>query len=243
MRQRPSRSLLTGTLGVVVMLAALLVVGRLTNTPPVRPARQPTPVTATAPPPSQPTSPTTASAGLPQPPRLRGAPLASTGLMVLLVPAPSPHGQPARFAIDTGKTTPVDGLPAGGCYGATRLPHAWVLQRQAYGSPQARCQAARLDLYLLADGAPTATRVGSSDWVVPAADGSGLWLITTDHPPNPDTGSLPPQHLHKVTPTGRPLTPSYPLPDAYATVQGLGGDLLLLTRSQQGPTDTSLEVV
>jgi hypothetical protein len=247
---RPSRSLLTGALGVVVMLAALLVVGRITNQP-ARPAlpgtQQPPPVTATAPSFSQPTSPATAltSPSPPQPPRLRGAPLAGTGLAVVLVPAPSPHGRPARFALDTGQTTPVEGLLAGGCYGATRLPYAWVLQRQAYGSPQAICPSPRMELYLLPDDAHTAVRVGSVDGVgvVPAADGSGLWLITNDRPPNPDTGSIPPQHVHKVALAGQSLTPSYPVPDGYAVVQGLGGDLLLLTRSQQGPGYTSLYAV
>jgi hypothetical protein len=248
---RPSRSLVTSVLGVVVMLAALLVVGRLTNQL-VRPAppatQQPPPVTATTPRSSQPSSPASASTSPspPQPPRLRGAPLAGTGLAVLLVPPPSPHGRPARFALDTGQTTPVEGLLAGGCYGATRLPHSWVvLQRQAYGSPRAICPSPRMELYLLPDDAHTAVRVGSVDGVgvVPAADGSGLWLIDNDRPPNPDTGSIPPQHVHKVALTGQPLTPSYPVPDGYAIVQGLGGDLLLLTRSQQGPGDTSLYAV
>jgi hypothetical protein len=61
MRQRPSRSLLTGVLGVVAMLAALLVVGRLTNpNPPARPAPPGTnallrPAAATQPPAPRPT--------------------------------------------------------------------------------------------------------------------------------------------------------------------------------------------
>src|SRR5215208_1404552 len=125
-RMRPSRSQVIGTLGAVALLAALVVVGRLDA--PGRLGRVSTPASATATPPTPPTT-----VALPAPSQLRGVPLAGTGLAALLIPEPSSSAVPGLFWLDSGRLTPIGGLPRGGCYfPPTRLPHGWVLARQAY---------------------------------------------------------------------------------------------------------------
>jgi hypothetical protein len=109
---RPSRSQVIGTLGAVALLAALVVVGRLNA--PGRLGRLPAPASTTATPPAPP--PPGTIVGGPTPPQLRGVPLEGTGLAALLVPDPSPSATPGLFWLDSGRLTPIGGLPRGGCY-------------------------------------------------------------------------------------------------------------------------------
>src|SRR4029450_5819061 len=146
---RPSRSQVIGTLVAVGLLAALVVVGRLDA--PGRLGRVSTPAGTTD-----------TIVGLPTPPRLRGVPLEGTGLAALLIPDPSPSAIPGLFWLDSGRLPPIGGLPHGGCYlPLTRLPHGWALGRQAYKPTGQRCRqlSAPTQLYLLADGATSATRL------------------------------------------------------------------------------------
>jgi hypothetical protein len=236
---RPSRSQVIGTLGAVALLAALVVVGRLNA--PGRLGRLPAPASTTATPPAPP--PPGTIVGGPTPPQLRGVPLEGTGLAALLVPDPSPSATPGLFWLNSGRLTPIGGLPRGGCYlSPARLPHGWVLARQAYkqvaglGCPELSVPTG---FYLLADGARSAARLPvTADFVI-AGDGTRLWLGSFLGRPDPISGQLPPQAIQQVDRTGHPHSPRYRVPDGYAAWQGVGGGLLLLIRTGQGPAGTS----
>src|SRR6266508_3758000 len=130
---RPSRGQVLGTLGAVALLAALMAVGRLDAPGRPRRAAAPAPASTTATPPTPPTTDTTVRP--PTPPRLRGVPLAGTGVAALLIPEASPSAVPGLFWLDNGQLTPIGGLPHGGCYlNPTPLPHPRRLRRLAgYG--------------------------------------------------------------------------------------------------------------
>jgi hypothetical protein len=232
---RPSRSQVIGTLGAVALLAALVVVGRLNA--PGRLGRLPAPASTTATPPAPP--PPGTIVGGPTPPQLRGVPLEGTGLAALLVPDPSPSATPGLFWLNSGRLTPIGGLPRGGCYlSPARLPHGWVLARQAYqqvaglGCPELSVPTG---FYLLADGARSAARLPvTADFVI-AGDGTRLWLGSFLGRPDPISGQLPPQAIQQVDRTGHPHSPRYRVPDGYAAWQGVGGGLVLLIRPGPGP--------
>jgi hypothetical protein len=234
---RPSRSQVIGTLGAVGLLAALVVVGRLNA--PEHLGRVSAPASTTAIPPAPP--PTDTVAGLPRPPRPRGVPLAGTGLAALLVPDPSSSAVPGLFWLDRGRLTPIDGLPRGGCYlSPARLPHGWVLGRQASQPAGQGCPELGVPtrFYLLADGATSATRLPvTADWVIAAGDDTRLWLIRFLGQPDPTSNQLPPQAIQQVDRTGHPHSPRYQVPDGYAAWQDVGGGLVLLIRTGQGSAE------
>jgi hypothetical protein len=229
---RPSRGQVIGTLGAVALLAALVVVGRLDA--PGRPHRAsaPSPASTTATPPTP-----------PAPPQLRGVPLAGTGLAALLIPDPSSSAVPGLFWLDSGRLTPIGGLPHGGCYlPPTRLPHGWMLGQQASQPASQRCPelGVRTRFYLLADGASSATRLPvTADWVVAAGDHTRLWLVDFLGQPDPTSDQLPPQAIQQVDLAGHPYSPRYRVPDGYAAMQGVGGGLLLLVLAGPAPVDSS----
>jgi hypothetical protein len=241
---RPSRGQVIGTLGAVALLAALVVVvGRLDA--PGRPRRvsAPSPASTTATPPtSPPTAATTVR--LPTPPRLRGVPLAGTGVAALLIPEPSPSAVPGLFALDSGQFTPIGGLPDGGCYlNPTRLPHGWALGWQASQPAGQGCPetATRTQFYLLGDGAGSARRLPvTADQLLTSDTDSRLWLVTNLHPPDPNMGQVPPQAVQQVDVSGHPHTPRYRVPDGYVAWQAMASGSLLVTLAEQGPADTSL---
>jgi hypothetical protein len=234
---RPSRGQVIGTLGAVALLAALVVVGRLDAPAPPRRASAPASTTATPPTPPPTTVPP------PAPPRLRGAPLADTGLAALLIPEPSPSAVPGLFWLDSGRLTPIGGLPHGGCYlHPTRLPHGWALGHQADQPAGQGCPELSVptQFYLLADGASSATRLPvTADWVVAAGDDTRLWLVTFLGQPDPTSGQLPPQAIQQVDLAGHPHTPRYLVPDGYVAWLGVAGGLLLVILAGQEPVDSS----
>jgi hypothetical protein len=238
---RPSRSQVIGTLGAVALLTALVVVGRLDG--PGRLGRMSVPASTAATPPTPPAATTDPTVGLPTSPGLRGVPLEGTGLATLLVPDPSPSAVAGRFWLDSGRLTPIGGLPHGGCYlPPTRLSHGWVLGRQVYKPTGQRCRglSAPTQFYLLADGANRATRLPvTADWVIAAGDDTWLWLISFLGQPDPTSGQLPPQAIQQVDRTGRPHTPRYLVGGGYAAWRGVDGGLLLLVRTGQGSADVS----
>jgi hypothetical protein len=231
-RMRPSRSQMIGTLAAVGLLAALVVVGRLDA--PGRLGRVSAPAPAGT---------TDTIVGLPTPPRLRGVPLGGTGLAALLVPDPSASAVPGLLWLDSGRLTPIGGLPHGGCYlPPTRLPHGWALGRQVYKPTGQRCRELSMPtrFYLLTDGANRVTRLPvTADRLVADGEDTRLWLITFLGQPDPTSNQPPPQAIQQVDLTGHPHTPRYLVPAGYAAWQGVGGGLLLLIRTGQGSADTS----
>jgi hypothetical protein len=227
-----SRGQVIGALGAAALLATLVVVGRLGA--PGRSPKVSAPVSTTATPPTPPTT-----VALPAPSQLRGVPLAGTGLAALLIPEPSSSAVPGLFWLDSGRLTPIGGLPRGGCYlPTTRLPHGWVLGQQAdQGCPEL---GVRTQFYRLADGASSATRLPvTADWVVAAGDDTRLWLVDFLGRPDPASDQLPAQAIQQVDLTGHPHTPRYHVPAGYAAMQGVGGGLLLLVLAGPGPVDSS----
>jgi hypothetical protein len=243
---RPSRGQVIGTLGAVALLAALVVVGRLDA--PGRPHRASAPSSAstTATPPTLPPTAGTTDTTVrpPTPPRLRGVPLGGSGVAALLLPEPSPSAVPGLFWLDSGRLTPIGGLPRGGCYvNWLRLPHGWALARLAYQPASQGCpeQPTPLEFYLLADGASTATRLPvTADQVLAGDTDTRLWLATNLRQPDPNSSQVPPQAIQQVDLTGHPHTPRYRIPDGYVAWRGVAGGSLLLTLAKQGPADTSL---
>jgi hypothetical protein len=243
---RPSRGQVIGTLGAVGLLAALVVVGRLDG--PGRPhgVLGPSPGRTTAIPPTSP--PTAGATGTtvrqPTPPRLRGVPLAGSGVAALLIPDPSPTAVPGLFSLDSGQLTPIGGLPQGGCYlNPTRLPHGWALGRQAYQHAGQDCPetATETQFYLRADGASSARRLPvTADQLLAGDSDSLLWLVTNLHPPDPNLGQVPPQAVQQVDLSGHPRTPRYRIPNGYVAWQGMATGSLLVALAEQGPADTSL---
>src|SRR4029450_7747027 len=98
--------------------------------------------------------------GLPTPPRLRGVPLEGTGLAALLIPDPSPSAIPGLFWLDSGRLTPIGGGARRGG-GPPPLHDGGALGLQTYKPTGQRCRqlSAPTQLYLLADGATSATRL------------------------------------------------------------------------------------
>jgi hypothetical protein len=165
-------------------------------------------------------------------------PLAGTGLAALLIPDPSSSAVPGLFWLDSGRLTPVGGLPHGGCYLPIRLPHGWVLAHQAdQGCPELGL---RTQFYRLADGASSATRLPvTAAWVAAVGDHTWLWLVDFLGQPDPTSDQLPPQAIQQVDLAGHPSGPRYRVPDGYAAVQGVGGGLLLLALAGPAPVDSS----
>ena len=90
-----------------------------------------------------------------------------------------------------------------------------------------------LPVWFLADGARSATRVGTANQVTPAATAGAVWL--TSYPPtaDPDTAA---RTAREVSLTGVPLGPPVTLPAGYAIYQATDRGLLLAPVSQRtGP--------
>jgi hypothetical protein len=242
---RPSRGQVIGTLGGVALLAALVVVGRLDAPGRLPRASAPSPPSTTATPPTPPTTDTTVRP--PTPPRLRGVPLGGSGVVALLIPEPSPSAVPGLFRLDSGRLTPIGGVPRGGCYvNWTRLPHGWALSRLAYQPAGQGCPEPRTptEFYRLADGASAATRLHvTADQLLAGDTDARLWLVTNLRQPDPDSGQVPPQAIQQVDLSGHPRSPRYRVPDGYVAWRGVIGGSLLLTLAEQGPADTSLYAV
>jgi hypothetical protein len=243
---RPSRGQVIGALGAVGLLAALVVVGRLDAPGRLGRVSAPASIAAAPPSPPSPAGTTDTTAGLPPPPRLRGVPAGGTGVAALVVPEPSLSAVPGWFWLDSGRLTPVGGLPHGGCYlPPTRLPHGWALGRQAYKPTGQRCRELSMptQFYLLADGANRARRLpAAADRLLASDTDTRLWLVTNLGQPDPTSGQVPSQAIQQVDLTGHRRTPRYRIPAGYAAWQGVAGGSLLVTLAEQGPADNSLFV-
>jgi hypothetical protein len=132
--------------------------------------------------------------------------------------------QPAWFSPATGRSAPIGGLPADSAgYQFTRAGGGWVVQASSAGQTGCGdCAVPSLPVWFLADGARSATRVGTANQVTPAATAGAVWL--TSYPPaaDPDTAA---RTVREVGLAGAPLGPPVRLPTGYviyqATVRGL----------------------
>ena len=139
--------------------------------------------------------------------------------------------QPAWFSPATGRSAPIGGLPADSAgYQFTRADRGWVVQASSGGETECGdCAEPSLPVWFLADGARSATRVGTANQVTPAATADAVWL--TSYPPaaDPDTAA---RTAREVSLAGVPLGSPVRLPAGYVIYQATDRGLLLAPVSQ-----------
>jgi hypothetical protein len=137
--------------------------------------------------------------------------------------------QPAWFSPATGRSETIGGLPADDSgYQFTRVGGGWAVQ--ANGTFCGDCAATPTPVWFLANGAQSATPVGTADLVAPAAGTEALWL--TSYPPTANTATAA-GTAQEVSPTGAQLAPPVSLPRGYVIDQATDRGLLLTPQNQQ----------
>lgn len=134
--------------------------------------------------------------------------------------------QPAWFWPARGRVEPIGGLPRDKSgYLFTRIGGGWAVQPDSAARPGCgSCAGLPLPVYVLADRAQSASRLGTADAVAPAAAAGALWL--TSYPPGADMGTAA-GTAQEVSVAGAPLRPQLRLPAGYAIDQAAGRGLLL----------------
>jgi hypothetical protein len=137
--------------------------------------------------------------------------------------------RPAWLWPATGRMAPIGGLPlATSGYVFTRVRGGWAVQPGLAAGPGcAGCGARPSPVYFLADGAMSATLVGTADRVAPAAESGAAWLTSYPAGAGPFGANPggPVGFAREVSATGDPLGPRLTLPAGFvideATDQGL----------------------
>ena len=141
--------------------------------------------------------------------------------------------EPAWLRPATERATPILGLPrhqAG--YQFTRVAGGWAVQADSGGQVRCGgCAGPRVPVYFLADGAPSARRVGTAADVAPGASARALWL--TSFPPGTDMSSTP-GTAQEVTVTGATIGSPVRLPAGYVIDRATARGLLLAPVAQPG---------
>jgi hypothetical protein len=148
---------------------------------------------------------------------------------------PAAGAQPVWFSPASGQSEPIIGLPyvkAG--YQFIRTVGGWAVQANPGGPLECSgCAKPSMPVWFVADGARSATRVGTATLVAPSATAGAVWL--TSYPPgvnmNTATGTA-----REVSSTGSPLHPPVKLPAGYIIDQATDRGLLLAPASQQSGT-------
>ena len=171
---------------------------------------------------------TTDSANAGEPGGVGGADLAWNGSLRL----PVAGTQPAWYSPATGRVAPIGGLPPDSAgYQFTRAAGGWVV-RAGSGGELASDDAAvpSLPVWFLADGAGSATRVGTANEVTPAATVGAVWLTSYPATADPDTSV---RTAREVSVDGVPMGAPVRLPAGYAIYRATDRGLLLQPVSQQ----------
>jgi hypothetical protein len=144
---------------------------------------------------------------------------------------PTAGTQPAWFSPATGRSAPIGGLPADSAgYQFTRAGGGWVVQASSAGQTGCGdCALPSLPIWFIADGARSATRVGTANQVTPAATAGAVWL--TSYPPAADPGTAA-RTAREVSLAGVPLGPPVRLPTGYVIYQATDRGLLLAPVNQ-----------
>jgi hypothetical protein len=173
----------------------------------------------------------TVSASAAEPTGIAGRALPWAGSLRL----PVAGTQPAWFSPATGVSARIGGLPADSAgYQFTRADGGWVV-RAGSGGELASGGAAvpPLPVWFLADGAGSATRVGTANQVTPAASAGAVWL--TSYPASADPATAA-RTAREVSVTGVPLGRPVRLPAGYVIYQATDRGLLLEpVSSHSGP--------
>ena len=144
---------------------------------------------------------------------------------------PVTGARPVWFSPASGRSEPIGGLPADRSgYRFTRVVGGWAVRANP-ASPAGcgSCAGPPMPVWLLADGARSATPVGTANLVAPAATADAVWL--TSYAPGATTTSAA-GTAREADATGA-LTPPVTLPSGYAIDQGTDRGLLLAPVSQQ----------
>ncbi len=146
---------------------------------------------------------------------------------------PVTGAEPAWLRPATGHATPILGLPEHQPgYQFTQVTGGWAVQADPGGRARCgNCAGPRVPVYFLADGAPSARRVGTAGDVAPGASAHALWL--TSFPPGTDMSSAP-GTAQEVTITGAAIGSPVRLPAGYVIDRGTARGLLLAPAAQPG---------
>jgi len=134
--------------------------------------------------------------------------------------------RPAWLSVATGRTEPIRGLPKrGNGYQLIRIAGGWAAQ--PFPADNASCATcdSRLPVYYFADGSRAASRVGTADFIAPAATAGALWLVS--YRPGADT-SVAAGSAQEVSITGSALGPRLRLPAGYVIDKATRAGLLLV---------------
>jgi hypothetical protein len=161
-----------------------------------------------------------------------GVPAEPDGIVIRTSPwtdslrVPVAGTRPSWFWPASGRSELIGGLPADSAgYQFYRVDGGWAVQADSAGKVACGgCAGFVMPVWFLADGARSATRVGTASLVAPAASTGGLWLTSYPLGANTVTGV---GTAREVGPTGTLLQPPVKLPAGYAIVQGTVRGLLL----------------
>ncbi len=140
--------------------------------------------------------------------------------------------QPAWLWLGTGREQPIGGLPRDESgYQFNRVPGGWAVQAGSDATVRCgSCSGPQVPVYFLADGARSATRLGTANEVTPGASAGALWL--TSYPAGADMRTTA-ATAQEVSVAGVP-GPSFRLPVGYALDQATDRGLLLVPTAQPG---------
>jgi len=161
---------------------------------------------------------------------------AGTNLRLLLMTANKYPGtvKAAWYSTATRQREPIAHLPAAN-YDFNRVGGGWSVITSRQSSPCAayQCAGPPRQVYFIADGSLTATRIGAGFWVLASGRDGAVWLVS--YPRSTDNIRTTPARIQLVSTTGQPLSPRYRLPAAYLVVGGGVGNYLLLTPVRSRP--------
>jgi hypothetical protein len=144
---------------------------------------------------------------------------------------PAAGAQPAWFWPASGRSEPIGGLPADRSgYQFIRAAGGWAVQASpALPAGCGSCAGPPVPVWFLADGARSATRIGTANLVAPAAAGGAVWLTSYPLGANMTTAAGTAREAGATGVLTRPVR----LPPGYAIDQGTDRGLLLAPVSQQ----------
>jgi hypothetical protein len=121
--------------------------------------------------------------------------------------------QPAWLWLGTGHEQPIGGLPRDESgYQFSRVPGGWAVQAGSDATVRCgSCSGPQVPVYFLADGARSATRLGTANQVAPGASARALWL--TSYPAGSDMRTTA-AAAQEVSVTGVPTGPAVLIPTA-----------------------------
>ena len=170
------------------------------------------------------------------PAKMTGLPMpAGTNLRLLLETATKTGlGQAAWYSTATRQREPIAHLPPANWL-FNRVGGGWSVITSRQSSPCAayQCAGPPRQVYFIADGSLTATRIGAGFWVLASGRDGAVWLVS--YPRSTDNIRTTPARIQLVSTTGQPLSPRYRLPAAYLVVGGGVGNYLLLTPVRSRP--------